>query len=109
MDSPVFASADSENETKVAEPRDGRPVVVLVPKLQKHPDGGVVPGGVPPGGLVKVLPQVVLNPNCPALYTGTSSLSVCKRDLRDLAWVEARRSPRVTKVAFIVINLFQFR
>ncbi len=38
--------------------------------------------------------------------SSTRLLSACKRDLRDLAWEVARRRPRVTKVAFIILIYF---
>ena len=41
-----------------------------------------------------------------AAVSSTRPLSACKRDLRDLAWEVARRRPRVTKVAFIILIYF---
>lgn len=75
-------------------------------RVQTHPSGGLPGGGVPgpPGGVNTKL-QLDGMPKSPGDKTLTSS-SVCKRDLRVLAWVVARRSPRVIKVAFIILIYF---
>lgn len=79
--------------------------MVELSRLQTHPEGGGLPGVPGPPGLVNVKLQLEAKPKSAAVNWWRSS-SVCKRDLRVLAWVEARRSPRVMKVAFIIFNLF---
>ena len=105
---PVVAAAPDENAWIVACDRLGRPLrVLLAARLHVHPPvvGGVFPLGLPLGG-VKVKLQLVAKPKSAAVRS-TRPLSACKRDLRDLAWEVARRKPRVTKVAFIILIYFK--
>jgi len=104
-DEPAVASAFVVWATSWACPRVGKPVVVELSRTQTHPEGGGFPGVPGPSGVVNVKLQSLGKPNCPGVRTWRSS-SVCKRDLRVLAWVVARRSPRVMKVAFIILIYF---
>ncbi len=79
--------------------------MVELSRLQIHPEGGGLPGVPGPPGVVNVKLQLDGKPKSPGDKTLRSS-SVCKRDLRVLAWEVARRSPRVMKVAFIILIYF---
>lgn len=106
MDDPTVADATVFHPWTVACPREGRPVRVPFPSWHWQPVGGL-PGGVPgPPGLSNVKLQPFAKPKS-AGFKITRFSSVCKRDLRVLAWEVARRSPRVMKVAFIILIYFK--
>lgn len=106
VNEPVDASAFEVWVVRAAYPSSGSPAPGAPTRLQTHPSGGLPPGGVPgPSGMVQLKWQSDGMPKSPGLKTWTSS-SVCKRDLRVLAWEVARRSPRVIKVAFIILIYF---